>query len=319
MLEKKFKEIFQFAPNINKNFNREMFVKSPLDQDELLNKRIKDLREANFDRIINNYEKNMRGVLSSDIKRDKNLLKEIISAEKGGMKMDMEKKTNKDTFDNFQNFNIYDLYGLNNYFYENELNEPLFSVEVKIKQNIKTIEVYKDDAPEKLAYDFCVENMLGKGSYEKIVNIIREKLDEINNGNFNENIDINNNENNNDNNIDSLNNNNDNLEQNNFIDNDNNKNLDKEIDINEKEIENKEKNRKINQIMNTNIDLIDYEIKNENNDKEVYISNIDDNANSTEQIKEQINQEKISKINFENIINKNYSEEERKNATNEIN
>ena len=234
ILEKKFKEIFQFAPNINKNFNREMFVKSPLDQDELLNKRIKDLREANFDRIINNYEKNIRGVLSSDIKKDKNLLKEIITAEKGGMKLDMEKKTNKDTFDNFQNFNIYDLYGLNNYFYENELNEPLFSVEVKIKQNIKTIEVYKDDAPEKLAYDFCVENMLGKGSYEKIVNIIREKLDEINNGNFNENIDINNNENNNDNNIDSLNNNNDNLEQNNFIDNDNNKNLDKEIDINEK-------------------------------------------------------------------------------------
>ena len=89
--------------------------------------------------------------------------------------------------------------------------------------------------------------------------------------------------------------------------------------MNINENENQEKNRKINQIMNTNIDLIDYEIKNENNDKEVYISNIDDNANSTEQIKEQINQEKISKINFENIINKNYSEEERKNATNEIN
>ena len=52
------------------------------------------------------------------------------------------------------------------------------------------------------------------------------------------------------------------------------------MDINENE--NKEKNRKINQILNTNIDLIDYEIKNENNDKEVYISNIDDNANSTE-------------------------------------
>ena len=69
----------------------------------------------------------------------------------------------------------------------------MFSVEIKIKQNIKTIEVYPDDIPEKLAYDFCVENMLGKGSYEKIVNIIKDKLDEINKGNFNENVDINDN------------------------------------------------------------------------------------------------------------------------------
>ena len=304
MLEKKFKEVFQFAPNINKNFNREMFIKSPLDKDELLNKRIKDLREANLDRIINNYEKNIRGVLSSDVKKDKNLLKEIISAEKGGMKLDMEKKSNKDTFDNFQNFNLYDFIGLNNYFYENEINEPLFSVEVKIKQNIKTIEVYKDDAPEKLAYDFCVENMLGKGSYEKIVNIIKEKLDEINKGNFNENVDINNN--------------NDNLEQNNSIKDNDNNNLDKVNDINKSE--NKEKNKKKNEIMNTNIDLNDCQINNENNNnKEEYINNIDNNAKSEKEIKEKINQEEINKINFENIINKNYSEEERKNATNEIN
>ena len=304
MLEKKFKEVFQFAPNINKNFNREMFIKSPLDKDELLNKRIKDLREANLDRIINNYEKNIRGVLSSDVKKDKNLLKEIISAEKGGMKLDMEKKSNKDTFDNFQNFNLYDFIGLNNYFYENEINEPLFSVEVKIKQNIKTIEVYKDDAPEKLAYDFCVENMLGKGSYEKIVNIIKEKLDEINKGNFNENVDINNN--------------NDNLEQNNSIKDNDHNNLDKVNDINKSE--NKEKNKKKNEIMNTNIDLNDCQINNENNNnKEEYINNIDDNDKSEKEIKEKINQEEINKINFENIINKNYSEEERKNATNEIN
>ena len=303
MLEKKFKEVFQFAPNINKNFNREMFIKSPLDKDELLNKRIKDLREANLDRIINNYEKNIRGVLSSDVKKDKNLLKEIISAEKGGMKLDMEKKSNKDTFDNFQNFNLYDFIGLNNYFYENEINEPLFSVEVKIKQNIKTIEVYKDDAPEKLAYDFCVENMLGKGSYEKIIKKKKKKLDEINKGNFNENVDINNY---------------DNLEQNNSIKDNDNNNLDKVNDINKSE--NKEKNKKKNEIMNTNIDLNDCQIINENNNnKEEYINNIDDNAKSEKEIKEKINQEEINKINFENIINKNYSEEERKNATNEIN
>ena len=49
-------------------------------------------------------------------------------------------------------------------------------------------------------------------------------------------------------------------------------------------------------------------INEENNIKDEYINNLDDNdiCNSTEKIKEEINQ-----------INKNYSEEERKNGTNE--
>ena len=64
-------------------------------------------------------------------------MKEIIANDRGGMKLDMEKRTNKDTFDNFQAFNFYDLPGLNNYFYNNRINEPLFSVEIKIKIMIK--------------------------------------------------------------------------------------------------------------------------------------------------------------------------------------
>ena len=339
ILEKRYKEIFKFIPNTNKKFNREMFSRSPLDKDELLNKRIKDLREANLDRIINNYEKNTREVLSSDIKKDKNLMKEIIANDKGGMKLDMEKRTNKDTFDNFQAFNFYDLPGFNNYFYDNGNNEPLFSVEIKIKQNIKTIEVYPDDIPEKLAYDFCVENMLGKGSYEKIVNIIKDKLDEINNGNFNENVDINDN-NDNDNGKENINDNNDaNKNENNNNENENsNKDLYNKLDLNEKENENENKdivekndiqenndnkanvdeniNKNNYEIINMKINLSDNEINKdskdiineENNIKDEYINNLDDNdiCNSTKKIKEEINQ-----------INKNYSEEERKNGTNE--
>ena len=68
------------------------------------------------------------------------------------------------------------------------------------------------------------------------------------------------------------------------------------------------------------IDLNDNEINNEENVndninqdniiKDDYINNLDDNdiCNSTEKIKDEINQ-----------INKNYSEEEKKNATNEEN
>ena len=347
ILEKRYKEIFKFIPNTNKKFNREMFSRSPLDKDELLNKRIKDLREANLDRIINNYEKNTREVLSNDIKKDKNLMKEIIANDRGGMKLDMEKRTNKDTFDNFQTFNFYDLPGLNNYFYNNRINEPLFSVEIKIKQNIKTIEVYPDDIPEKLAYDFCVENMLGKGSYEKIVNIIKDKLDEINKGNFNENVDINdnNNDNDKDNGKENINDNNDaNKKENNNNENENannDKDLDNKLDLNEKENENENKdivenndiqenndnkenvdeniNKNNYEIINMKINLNDNEINKEgkdninnineeNNIKDEYINNLDDNdiCNSTEKIKEEINQ-----------INKNYSEEERKNGTNE--
>ena len=341
IFEKRYKEIFKFMPNTNKKFNREMFSKSPLDKDELLNKRIKDLREANLDRIINNYEKNTREVLNRDIKRDKNLMKEIIDNDKGGMKLDMEKRTNKDTFDNFQVFNFYNLPGFNNYFYSNDINEPLFSVEIKIKQNIKTIEVYPDDIPEKLAYDFCVENMLGKGSYEKIVNIIKDKLDEINKGNFNENVDINDNENGNENTndnnetnkTDNRNNENEKEDTDNKLDSNKKENDDKDIkdnkDIkentsikennNDKENVDEMINKNNYEIINMKIDLNDNEINNEdnvninninqeNNIKDEYINNLDDNdiCNSTEKIKEEINQ-----------INKNYSEEEKKNATNE--
>ena len=176
------KEVYNFEPNINKKFNRHMFSKSPLDKDELVNKRIKDLRSANLSRSIQNYEKNNREILSNEVKNDENLVKKIIFEEKKSMKLDIEKKTYKDTFDNFQNYN--EIPNHENVFYYKEIIEPLFTVEIKIKQNIKTIDVYQNNIPEKLAYEFCVENSLGKSSYDKIVNIIKAKLEKIINGKF---------------------------------------------------------------------------------------------------------------------------------------
>ena len=52
-----------------------MFSQSPLKNDELLNKRIKKLRETNFKKFINNYEKNNREILSNSIKKNKKILK----------------------------------------------------------------------------------------------------------------------------------------------------------------------------------------------------------------------------------------------------
>ena len=292
-------EIFNYAPNINKKFNREMFHNSPLVQDELLNKRIKDLRNANLERLLNNYEKNTRGILSDDIKKDKNLLKQIIEADKGNMKLDMEKRTNKDTFDNFQNFNFYNMPNYNYFFNQRIMQEPLFTVEIKIKQNIKTIEVYQDDIPEKLAYDFCIENTLGTGSYEKIVNIIKSKLDEIYNGNFNEDII-----------------NNENIEEEEDINNNSKVNKEKIHEIinqnnnNEINEEKEDINLDMDLNLNNNINSEKENGKNNENINDEYIDNIDEEHNiSIEQIKEEIKEEeKINQINDENIIKENNSE-----------
>ena len=217
------------------------------------------------------------------------------------MKLDMEKRTNKDTFDNFQNFNFYNMPNYNYYFNQNEkiIQEPLFTVEIKIKQNIKTIEVYQDDVPEKLAYDFCIENSLGTGSYEKIVNIIKSKLIEIYNGNFNEDII-----------------NNEHIEE----DNKSNSKVNKEK-IHEIINQNNNNNNEINEDkedLNLDIDLnlndnninIEKENENNNNINDEYIDNIEEERNiSIEQIKEEIKEEeKLNQIKDENNINENKSE-----------
>lgn len=175
-----------FSPQINKKYNKVMFSHSPLVNDELLNKRINKLHDTNFKKFVTNYEKNNREILGESIKKNKEMLRQIINKDKGYVFNYLEKKTNKDTFDNFKEYNYY----LNNENckYNNIINEPLFIVEIKIKDDSKMIEVYHDDIPEKLAYNFCIENLLGCESYERILTIIKTKLDELNNIFANENI-----------------------------------------------------------------------------------------------------------------------------------
>jgi hypothetical protein len=283
----KSKERFNFSPNINKNFNRAMFSQSPLYNDDLVNKRIKNLRESNFKRILNNYEKNNREIISNEVKNNKKLLKELILAENKQMRMDNEKRTNKDTFENFINYDI--LY--DNNLYDNQMNtnnEPLFTVEIKIKDSIKTIEVYQGDVPEKLAYDFCVDNFLGKASFEKIVTIIKAKLEEINNWNFNEDINYYNTSNKNEQNEEILENENDN----DINENENYKNFEEE---DENHIEN------INSNNNDNIYSINENIEN----------NIEENDKDEDDKDNEINFNDINQNNFNEDINDNKNKDEK--------
>jgi len=347
----KSKEIFNFSPNINKNFNRAMFSHSPLHNDDLVNKRIKNLRESNFKRILNNYEKNNREIISNEVKNNRQLLKELILAENKQMRMDNEKRTNKDTFENFINYDI--LY--DNNLYDNQMNsnnEPLFTVEIKIKDSIKTIEVNQGDIPEKLAYDFCVDNFLGKASFEKIVTIIKAKLEELNNMNFNEEINYYNTDNKNEQNEEILEDENDNdinenenyeeedenhIENINSDNNDNifaiNENIENNIDENDEDDKDNEINfNDINQ-NNTNEVITDNNNKdekysdnnilehednniinnyNDNNIQEKLSSNINNNSDNIEE-------DNYERINEEDEINDDYQIDNNIQSFNNIN
>ena len=130
---------------------------------------------------MNNYEKNARINLADDIKKNKKAIKELISLQEKGMRMGIEKKSNKDTFDNYLNFDMVNPED-DKLISNNKFLEPLFTMEIKIKQNIKKLQVFEDDNPEKIAEEFCKKNMLNKESYNKIVTIIKYKLLEIEGG-----------------------------------------------------------------------------------------------------------------------------------------
>jgi hypothetical protein len=175
------KKEYYFSPSINKCYKIGKFKNSPLKDDAMLNNRLKKLRENNYEKIVNNYEKNARINLADDIKKNKKAIKELISLQEKGMRMGIEKKSNKDTFDNYLNFDMVNPED-DKLISNNKFLEPLFTMEIKIKQNIKKLQVFEDDNPEKIAEEFCKKNMLNKESYNKIVTIIKYKLLEIKNG-----------------------------------------------------------------------------------------------------------------------------------------
>ena len=273
----------KFYPDTNKKYNKGMFSHSPLVNDELLNKRINKLRETNYKKFVTNYERNNREIISDSIKKNKEILKQIINKDRGYMFDYLEKKTNKDTFDNFKNYNFY--FNNENIKNNNIINEPLFIVEIKIKDNnAKMIEVYKDDIPEKLAYNFCIENLLGSESYERILMIIKSKLDELNNRIINENINY------------SQNNENKNQKKDNNNDIFNNYNFDK----NEEEAPQND----------SKIYDINYENDNDNDNMDYFI----DNLNSNEDFKNN----NIIKTKYTNNLIKDYNNIEKIDENNEL-
>ena len=162
--------------NLHRGLKKSMFLKSPLSKDEFLNKRISKLRDNNFRKELNLYQSNSREILSNDVKKNIQKLKKILDSDKGSMRLDIEKKTNKDTFEKYKNprFNDYDVV-----IYDDSGNEPLFTVEIKIKNIKKNLVVYPNNNLENLIYDFCAENKLGKISYDKIYHVIKNKMDEM--------------------------------------------------------------------------------------------------------------------------------------------
>ena len=163
-----------------------MFSQSPLANDKLVNDKIKKLRNFNFTKKLNNFEKNNREILNSNVKKDKLFINYLINnANEGRMRLSVDKKTNKDTFDKYKNINKNndDESGYKSNVFEilNSKNKfRLFCMEVKIKNENHIIEVFHNDDFEKLCLDFCKKHNLGVDSYNQILESIKNKIKEIN-------------------------------------------------------------------------------------------------------------------------------------------
>ena len=176
---------FSFNPILNKPPKQKMFSQSPLANDKLFNLKIQEMRKTNFSKKLNNYEKNNREILSNDVKKNVQLLNYFLNnKEEGRMILGLEKHSNKDTFDIFikqkkqidekqYKCNVPDL--LNS-----KRKNPLFVVEIKIKNENNVIEVFPNDNYEKVCLNFCNEHKLGVESYNQILESIRNKINEIN-------------------------------------------------------------------------------------------------------------------------------------------
>ena len=174
-----------FKPNLNKPLKQEMFTQSPLANDKLLNEKIIKMRKTNFSNKLNNYEKNNREILRSDVKKDKHLLNYFLNnMNEGRMILGFEKQSNKDTFDIFikQKKQIDEEQNKNNIadILNSKKKYPLFVMEIKIKNENNILEVFPNDNYEKVCLNFCKKNKLGEESYNQILELIKNKINEIN-------------------------------------------------------------------------------------------------------------------------------------------
>ena len=182
---------FSFNPKLNKPINQKMFSQSPLNNDKLVKDKIKKLRNFNFNKKLNNYEKNNREILSKELKKKKDILNYLINnVDEGVMRMGLEMKSNKDTFDIFinkkdknKNNNIRNEFGHQSNVLDilNSKNKyPLFEVQIKFNNETSLLKVFPNDDYEKLCLNFCKEHDLGIESYNQILESINNKINEIN-------------------------------------------------------------------------------------------------------------------------------------------
>ena len=184
------KDILNFSlnPNAKKPLRQKMFSQSPLANDKMVNEKIKAMRACNFSKKLKIFENNNREILRNDVKNNIILINYIINNEiEGRMNLSIEKKSNKDnTFDKFKKRKKNSCDGYKGNLCEllnpkNKNNYPLFSLEVKIKNESNIIEVFPNDDYEKLCFNFCMEHKLGEDSYNQILESIKNKIKEINN------------------------------------------------------------------------------------------------------------------------------------------
>jgi hypothetical protein len=153
--------------------------------------KIKKLRKFNFNKKLNNYEKNNREILSKELKKKKDILNYLINnVDEGVMRMGLEMKSNKDTFDIFinnkdknKNNNIKNEFGHQSNILDilNSKNKyPLFEVQIKFNNDTSILKVFANDDYEKLCLNFCKEHNLGIESYNQILESINNKINEIN-------------------------------------------------------------------------------------------------------------------------------------------
>ena len=182
---------YSFNPKLNKPINQKMFSQSPLNNDKLVKDKIKKLRKFNFNKKLNNYEKNNREILSKELKKKKDILNYLINnVDEGVMRMGLEMKSNKDTFDIFinnkdknKNNNIKNEFGHQSNILDilNSKNKyPLFEVQIKFNNDTSILKVFANDDYEKLCLNFCKEHNLGIESYNQILESINNKINEIN-------------------------------------------------------------------------------------------------------------------------------------------
>ena len=164
--------------------------KTLFSNDKLLNKKINQLRNANFKKKLEHFEKNNREILLSEkMKKDKRFLNHFLNnVDEGRMFLGLERKTNKENFDVFVKIkkkgnnneqkgclsNIKDIINkkeLNNFY--------VFLVEININGENNVLEIRPNDNYEELCLNFCKKHNLGTESYNNILESIKKKLDEI--------------------------------------------------------------------------------------------------------------------------------------------